>query len=107
MTDHDIHGAKLHFEYGVNCDIFSEPVRSYAKAALWAFEEVERQKAEIERLQRLGASATRKMLNARDKAIKEFAERLKESMLDIPLYGRIVREFDIECLAKEMAGERE
>lgn len=34
-------------------------------------------KTEIDRLQRLGVSATRRMVTARAEAIKEFAERLK------------------------------
>ena len=50
MTDNDIIKAKEHFTYGITHDIFSEPVTSYAKTALWAFEEINRQKAEIERL---------------------------------------------------------
>ena len=50
MTDNDITKAKEHFTYGITHDIFSEPVTSYAKTALWAFEEVNSQKAEIERL---------------------------------------------------------
>ena len=34
----NIEKAKAHFNYGVNCDIFSEPVRSYAKLAVIALE---------------------------------------------------------------------
>lgn len=45
------------------------------------------QKAEIDRLQRLGAAATRKMVNARAEAIKEFAERLKEYLDDFYTTG--------------------
>ena len=33
-----IEAAKAHFNYGVKCDIFSEPVRSYAKTAISALE---------------------------------------------------------------------
>ena len=34
----NIEKAKAHFNYGINCDIFSEPVRSYAKMAVIALE---------------------------------------------------------------------
>ena len=33
-----IEKAKAHFNYGINYDIFSEPVRSYAKMAVIALE---------------------------------------------------------------------
>ena len=48
MTDSEIIKAKAHFEYGIKCDIFQEPVLSYAKTVLEAFDELSRQKAEIE-----------------------------------------------------------
>ena len=34
----DIKKAKAHFDYGIKCDIFSEPVTSYAKMAISALE---------------------------------------------------------------------
>ena len=34
----EIEQAKAHFNYGVKCDIFSEPVTSYAKIAISAIE---------------------------------------------------------------------
>ena len=52
MTDAEIAKAKAHFEYGIKCDIFSEPVLSYAETALEAFDLIKRQKAEIEKLQK-------------------------------------------------------
>lgn len=48
LTDNEIIKAKAHFEYGIKCDIFQEPVLSYAKTVLEAFDELSRQKAEIE-----------------------------------------------------------
>lgn len=53
MTDAEIIKAKAHFEYGIKCDIFKEPVLSYAKTVLEAFDEINRQKAEIEGLKSL------------------------------------------------------
>lgn len=38
MTFDKITKAKEHFQYGINCDIFSEPVTSYAKTAVEALE---------------------------------------------------------------------
>ena len=48
MTDNEIAKAKEHYEYGITHDIFKEPVLSYARTALWAFDEINRQKAEID-----------------------------------------------------------
>ncbi len=48
MTDNEIIRAKAHFEYGIKCDIFQEPVLSYAKTVLEAFDEINRLKAENE-----------------------------------------------------------
>ena len=52
ISDNDIMKAKEHYKYGITHDIFKEPVTSYAKTVLWAFNEIERQNAEIERLKR-------------------------------------------------------
>lgn len=49
-TDEQIKRAKSHFKYGIDCDIFSEPVLTYAKIALDALDLINRQKVEIERL---------------------------------------------------------
>lgn len=38
MTFDEITKAKEHFQYGINCDLFSEPVTSYAKTAVEALE---------------------------------------------------------------------
>lgn len=46
LTDSEIEKAKAHFEYGIKCDIFQEPVLSYAKTVLEAFDEINRQQAE-------------------------------------------------------------
>lgn len=43
----DIEKAKAYFNYGINCDIFSEPVRSYAKMAVIALEKKIPQKPNI------------------------------------------------------------
>ena len=50
MNDTEIIKAKAHFVYGIKCDIFQEPVLSYAKTVLEAFDEINRLKAENERL---------------------------------------------------------
>jgi hypothetical protein len=78
---------------------------------------INRQKAEIERLSSdrylLKEDGTMTLLPRMDvskikaEAIKEFADNLMEDALDIPMYGRVVREFDIEHRVKEMVGERE
>lgn len=36
MNKADVEAAIKHFEYGIKCDIFSEPVASYAKLAVKA-----------------------------------------------------------------------
>lgn len=73
MTGNEIAKAKEHYEYGITHDIFKEPVLSYARTALWAFDEVNRQKAEIDIL-------IRKKEALRDELAEQQAEieRLKE-----------------------------
>lgn len=73
FTQEQIINAKRHYKYGITHDIFKEPVVSYAKAVLWAFDEVERQKAEIEIL-------IRKKESLRDEIceLQLEVERLKE-----------------------------
>ncbi len=95
-TDEQIKKAKAHFKYGIDCDIFSEPVLTYAKIALDALDALDiinRQESEIERLrEELTVSQTgyvsmeghawqleRKLATAKSEAIKEFAERLKST----------------------------
>jgi hypothetical protein len=96
MTDEEIKRAKAHFKYGIQCDIFSEPVLSYAKTVLWAFEEINRQKAEIEMLkEEVGKEFTcfvgdphkveycpylEELEAAKAEAIKEFAEDYKDQI---------------------------
>lgn len=77
---------------------------------------IQHQQAEIERLQRLGASATRRMVKARAEAIKEFAERLRK---ELSLIKKECRKFldnggvfaieiarkKVDNLVKEMAGD--
>lgn len=43
----------------------------------------------------------------KSKAVKEFAEKLKEKYCDIVLYGKIVTVNTIDNLLKEMVGEKE
>lgn len=38
MTLEEIIKAKEHFQYGINCDMFSEPVTFYAKTAVESLE---------------------------------------------------------------------
>ena len=52
MTEKEIIKAKAHYEYGIKCDIFSEPVLSYANTVLEVFDAYNRQQAKIGRLQR-------------------------------------------------------
>lgn len=67
MTDNEIINAKRHYKYGITHDIFKEPVVSYAKTVLWAFDEVERQKTEIDIL-------IRKKETLRDEVAEQQAE---------------------------------
>jgi hypothetical protein len=100
MTDNDIikaleccingkcNGCPL---YAMNC--------SPKVAMAFSANIINRQKAEIERLQRLGASATRRMLNARAEAIKEFAEDIVREYPEAEYY--------ISGLVKQMVGDRD
>ena len=67
MTDEQIMKAKEHYKYGVSHDIFKEPVLSYAKTVLWAFEEINRQRAEVENWKRTA-----------DYNAQKYAELIKE-----------------------------
>ena len=60
MTDEQIVNTKKYLKYGIDCDIFQEPVTSYARTALWAFEEINRQKSELAELNNLSQECMRK-----------------------------------------------
>ena len=113
MTDNDIIKA---LEFCSHCECNNEKTetecplinmpfcKNYLRKQSLAL--INRQKAEIERLQREKYPHIDNVIKEeRAEAIKEFAERLKEDALDIPMYGRVVREFDIEYRVKEMAGD--
>ena len=65
---------------------------------------INRQKAEIERLQRVGSATMRRLVKARPEAIKEFAERLKTKSKKrvSDSYGARIYVQDIDNLVKEM-----
>ena len=130
MTDAEIAKAKAHFEYGIKCDIFSEPVLSYAETALEAFDLINRQKAENkdlykkycelaktanERVPVLIKEVQKSKAELKAEAIKEFAERLKEKRYPRPMsqaeyFGLseekwVVNVDTIDNLVKEMAGD--
>lgn len=122
MTDAEIAKAKAHFEYGIKADIFAEPVLSYAKTVLEAFDIINSQNAEIERLKellkgwkteaykvadekdKLYCEAVERVKTTKAEAIKEFAELLKNKALCIPqchfTYADV--EFVIDKLVKEI-----
>lgn len=128
-TYEQIKKAKSHFKYGIDCDIFQEPVLTHAKIALDALDLINRQeaekaelqreiasyKSEIERLQRIldsyalqygtAVDKDRLLKQAKSEAIKEFLEILKTKKqwdVDIPDY---VFFDDIINITKEMVGE--
>lgn len=75
---------------------------------------INRQKAEIERLQGLlvewkkaGYKYADSIENIKAEAIKEFAERLKREAVTHKNFGELVYVEDIDNLVKEMVGERE
>lgn len=72
MSNDEIVSAKEHFRYGISHDIFKEPVTSYAKTALWAFDEVFRLQKEVQ--------------NEKNKTVKEFKTRLISNIDDGELY---------------------
>lgn len=69
-----------------------------------ALDLINRQNAEIERLQRLGASATRKMVNARAEAINAYSDEVRKRCTEIGIYPVIVKNI-MEDVRKEMVGE--
>ena len=128
MNDNDIRKAKEHFTYGITHDIFSEPVTSYAKTALWAFEEVNRQKAEIERLRKAPKCLYEQETEyrsvspcyncegaeeVRNATIKEFKKKLMTKLFfnfAPPFVFEAIDKTEIEMKSEmegEMVGERE
>lgn len=115
-TNEQIKKAKAHFKYGIDCDIFSEPVLTYAKIALDALDALDlinRKEAEIERLKeknRLACQCTPKAIRrARAEAIKEFADRLKEKASPYPYYQYgLIDAVSVEDIANlvKMVGEQ-
>ena len=111
MTDNEIIKAKAHFEYGIKCDIFKEPVLSYAKTVLEAFDEINRQKAEIERLEKGSLKEamifnSKTIENATAEAIKECLDKFDIEyckMFSIPEI-EFMKAFK-RCFLEEMVGE--
>ena len=121
MTDNDIIKALecCQSAYDMNCAYCDYKFRKPKCISLNTCESImkadvldliNRQKTEIERLeddnQFLQDRRFKELSEVRDKAIKEFAERLKENAHDI-IYGEIVTVLEIDNLVKEMEGERE
>lgn len=75
MTDEQIVSTKKYLKYGIDCDIFQEPVTSYARTALWAFEEITRQKSELADLNNL--------LKLSNDIQNEFSEKIDEQKAEI------------------------
>ena len=82
------------------------------------FDKFEEQQAEIERLKKLtdayfklGIAMTRELETAKAEAVKEFAEKVKEKVWDVPYktkeahYVQVVDIGDIEDIEKEMVGD--
>ena len=70
-----------------------------------AFNLINRQQAEIERLKKYNTEVSFKHYND---GIKEFAERLKEKLQwDVEYDNKLVFESDIDNLLKEMVGDAE
>lgn len=72
MDNDAITKAKEHFKYGISHDIFKEPVTSYAKTALWAFDEANRLREEIKSI--------------KNNTVKEFKRKLINAIDDGELY---------------------
>ena len=109
LTDSEIVKAKAHFEYGIKCDIFQEPVLSYAKTVLEAFDEINRLQAENKRLKKGWKADIQLTAEAKAEAYKEFAERLKENK-EVLFFGESgyhyrITDKQIDNLLKEMCGD--
>ncbi|MBR2405310.1 MAG: hypothetical protein IKA95_06615 [Clostridia bacterium] len=115
MTDNEIKRAKEYFQYGINHDIFKDPVLSYAKTVLWAFEEINRQKAEIDGLEQMLDCSVSSERNAVDgipykciEEIKVFAEKVDYLIGTTPsVPNRAYRKLSagIKKLVKELVGD--
>lgn len=104
MTDNEIIKAKAHFEYGIKCDIFQEPVLSYAKTVLEAFDELSRQKAEIENYIKV-AEYQQNLTPKKSFEIKELKaeiERLQKENNQFADIGKMYSEIKAEAI-KEFA----
>lgn len=79
LTDAEIIKAKAHFEYGIKCDIFHEPVLSYAKTVLEAFDEINRLQADRDNYKQIAENQMRIILDKvfENKKLKAEIERLK------------------------------
>lgn len=77
MTDNEITWAKAHFEYGIKCNIFKEPVLSYAKTVLKAFDEITRQKTEFAD-ERAKGNICSSVIKRQDTEIAKYNAELKE-----------------------------
>ena len=101
MTDAEIIKAKAHFEYGIKCDIFSEPVLSYAETVLEAFDLINRQKAEIESLQNIKNSNIQNVLESfSNEAILCKKDNWFALNLEHPDLGKALK-FCVDCLTKD------
>lgn len=78
-TDAEIVKAKAHFEYGIKCDIFREPVLSYAKTVLEAFDEINRLQAEGDNYKQIAENQQKIILDKafENKKLKAEIVRLK------------------------------
>ena len=84
----------------------------YEKGRAEAIDLINRQKAEIEKVKPIHNSFERELECAKQEAIKEFAERLKEQKYQSSDWSRgehpfVVEESDIDELVQEMVGEED
>lgn len=102
LTDSEIIKAKAHFEYGIKCDIFQEPVLSYAKTVLEAFDELSRQKAEIENYIKVAEYQQNLTLKKsfEIKELKAEIERLQKENNQFADIGKMYSEIKAEAKAE-------
>ena len=97
--------------YEVLCDGCLYQMRGYVKCrenvASDALDLINRQKAEIERLQTEKDNLIKTYKECMTEAIKEFAERLKADKFAHKNFGELVAVEDIDNLVNEMVGEQE
>ena len=86
-TDEQIKKAKSHFKYGIDCDIFQEPVLTYAKIALDAIDLIKIAEYPNRVLCSKGLILTKSLTeydelinDIASEAIKEFAENLEDDV---------------------------